>query len=206
MRATRSVATAEWDVARIHSDHVPSREVEVVFLRHAERRPRRFEAWVVVAPSAMLSSIGVAGRGLYAARSFRRGDYLGRYSGEVVTPRPYRSREHALHSPETMARVSSGATSLMVVRSQGGGPGWVVVDGAEAGPPFLQRINDPRGTRLRPNVEVTEHGFVRVIASRIEAFDPEQPLSTKSELRFEYGEEYWQTQALLGTEHMPLRV
>ena len=39
----------------------------------------RYEPWVVVAPSAILARLGKRGKGVYAARSFKRDDIIGRY-------------------------------------------------------------------------------------------------------------------------------
>ena len=85
----------EWDEFTAHWDHGPS-PVKYVYRRVAGQT--QFEPWVVVARSALLARLNINGLGLYAARSFRRGDYIGKYDGSVVGH--FGSREAAMASPQ----------------------------------------------------------------------------------------------------------
>ena len=62
-------------------------------------------------------------------------------------------------------------------------------------------MNDPRGTRLQPNVELTLGGWVKVTQRRVAAFDLAADLEGNigSELRLSYGgDEYWDLIARIG--------
>jgi hypothetical protein len=183
MQTTSSVSTVQW------GEEALSPTETLVLARQPGQHA--FFPWVIAGPSAILHTLGVTGRGLYAARSFKRGDILGRYGGTVVTSHPLPTREEAMSSAHVQSLVASGVDTLMVVRNPlSGGKGWNVIDGSTMGPPYLQYVNDPRGTRLHPNCEVTEAGYVKVIATRIPAFHPDRPI--QSELRFPYGDGFWE--------------
>ena len=73
--------------------------------------------------------------------------------------------------------------------------------------PLLHCVNDPRGTPLTPRCIVSDYGLFRA-ARDIPPLDWTRPLSEQaaSELSFEYGDEYWETQDMLGTADLPLDV
>lgn len=190
MQTTSSVSAVQWD-----EDALSPTETLV---RAKLPGQDTFFPWVIAGPSAILHTLGVTGRGLYAARPFKKGDILGRYGGTVVTPHPLPTREEAMSSPRVQSLVARGVDTLMVVRNPGG-KGWNVIDGSTMGPPYLQFVNDPRGTRLHPNCEVTEAGYVKVIATRIPAFHPDRPI--QSELRFPYGGGFWEALAAAETKN-----
>lgn len=153
----------------------------------------------MVAESAILRRLGKSGLGLYAARSFTEGDYIGKYEGRTIGH--HSTQYTALTAPETRRLLRRSHDKLVVVRSSTG-PGFDLIDGENAGPPYLQMANDPRGTRLQPNVEVTQAGWMRVTATRIPAFSLKRTLeeNIQSELRWNYGQDYWDLHEVLGTD------
>ena len=201
MASQAALRDAEWDVADLHWETGPPSPgergctVRCVFRRVAGG----WEPWVVEAESALMRRVGRRGLGLYAARAFKRDDFLGRYDGQVVGT--FASRDEALASAQCASRVRHGADKL-ITRRPSHGPGVELVDGATSGPPFMPRMNDPtRGTRLQPNVEVTPGGWVKVTQRRIPAFDLAADLegNVSAELRLSYGgQEYWDLIARIG--------
>ena len=75
------------------------------------------------------------------------------------------------------------------------------MDGESSGAPHIPMVNDPRGTALTPNAEITEGGYLRIVHARVPAFDLERTLqeNARSELRIEYGSRYWKMMDALGT-------
>ena len=63
-------------------------------------------------------------------------------------------------------------------------------------------MNDPRGSGMRANVELTPGGWVKVIQRRVPVFDLQSGVDANigAELRLAYGEEeYWGMMDRLGT-------
>ena len=199
MASQSALRDSEWDVADLHWEGGPrgARTVRCVFRRGANGGA--WEPWVVEAESALLRRVGKRrSLGLYAARAFKFEDFLGRYDGHVVGT--FASRDAALASPQCASRVRHGADKL-ITRRLSHGPGVELVDGETGGPPFLHRMNDPRGTRLQPNVELTPGGWVRVTQRRVAAFDLAAGLegNVGAELRLSYGDDdYWDVMERLG--------
>ena len=197
MATQAALRDAEWDVVDLLWEHGPS-PIQCVF-----RRIRGgWEPWVIVARSAIMARVGREGLGLYAARSFKQGQFLGRYSGEVVGR--FRNREEALASAGARRLLAHGNDKLLTVVPARGGV--ELIDGESAGPPFFQRMNDPIGTRLSANVRVTSGGWVEVKQKRIPAFRMSKSVEQNiaSELRFEYGSEYWDLMSRLGSKDAPI--
>jgi len=165
----------------------------------------RYEPWVVVAPSAILARLGKRGTGLYAARGFKRDEYIGKYDGQVVGH--YASREAALGSSAAQRRARRGVDKLITLRPPRG-DGVDLVDGTHGGPPYISLCNDPRGTALQPNCDITDAGWLRVLHSRVSRFDPGKYLDENidSELRVDYSSDYWALFDVLGTEGCPVEV
>jgi len=166
-----------------------------------------WKPWVLVVESCILRRVGARGLGLYAARGFKRDDLVGAYGGAVVGT--YGSRREALASPECARLVRRGHDKLITRRPRDGVPGVELVDGDQGGgPPFLHRINDPRGTRLQPNVALTPGGWIQVTQRRVPAFDLDKTLEENihSELRVSYGDDYWDLHDVLGTQDYPIDV
>ena len=194
----------EWDVCDLHWAHGSTREMrraQCVFRRVPLGASRsEWAPWVLVAESCILRRVGKRGLGLYAARGFRRDDLVGLYEGAVVGTYP--TRQAALDSRECARLVRRGHDKLITRRPRDGGRGVELVDGDRGGGlPLLHRINDPRGTRLQPNVALTPGGYIQVTQARVPAFDLEQDHegNAASELRFSYGdEEYWDLMERLG--------
>ena len=86
--------------------------------------------------------------------------------------------------------------------------GWDLVDGTHGGPPYISLCNDPRGTALQPNCDITDAGWLRVLHSRVSRFDPGKYLDENidSELRVDYSSDYWALFDVLGTEGCPVEV
>ena len=114
-------------------------------------------AWVYVDQSSVLDDGEL---GLFAARTFKPKTTLGMYTGDVVTD--------GLSSPY-----------CAYICTRGGFQG--IVDGRDAGPPYLQRINDARGTNQRKNCRMLQSG--RIVT--LKTIQPGQ------ELFMSYGRGYW---------------
>jgi hypothetical protein len=154
-----ALRVCEWDVCDLHWAHGSTREmqrVQCVFRRVPHGASwSDWEPWVVVAESCIMRRVGKSGLGLYAARSFQRDNIVGAYEGAVVGTYP--SRQAALASVQCARLVRRGHDKLITRRPRDGGRGVELVDGDQGGgPPLLHRINDPRGTRLQPNVALTK--------------------------------------------------
>ena len=189
----------EWDVSDLHWAHGSTPEMKSV--RCVFRRLPRgdWEPWVLVAESCIMRRVGRSGLGLYAARGFKHDELVGAYGGAVVGTYP--SRQAALASPECARLVRRGHDKLITRRPRDGGRGVELIDGDGGGPPLLHRINDPRGTRLQPNVALTAGGWIQLVQRRVPAFDLERDDegNAASELRFSYGDDdYWDLMERLG--------
>lgn len=187
-----AIRHSEWDEVRVRH--------RVDSIRYVYRRApgaSQFEPWVVVAPSAIMQRVGQHGLGLYAARTFQRGDYVGQYPRNEVARYP--TRAAALAAPETRRLVRRGHDKLIVVRASQG-PGFVLLDGEGGGPPHVELCNDPQGTALQPNAVLTDSGWLRIVQARVPAFDLSRSVAQNatSELRIDYGDEYWALQSELG--------
>ena len=75
-----------------------------------------------------------------------------------------------------------------------------MLDGESSDPPYVALVNDPRDTALTPNAELTDAGWLRVVHTRVPAFDlsVSLALNARSELRIDYGEGSWALHELLG--------
>jgi hypothetical protein len=169
-------------------------------IKYIYRRPpgaRHWQPWVVIAPSAIMRRVGVRGLGLYAARSYKRDDYIGMYDGQVVGE--YATRAEALSSAEARHLLRRGHDKLITLRRTDG-PGVQLVDGERCSAPFVALVNDPRGTALEASCGLTDAGWLRVIQARVPAFDVNKTIeqNAASELRIEYGAPYWDLHELLG--------
>jgi hypothetical protein len=121
--------------------------------------------WVRVAESKLLRvNFGLCERGLYALRDFSVGGTIGQFSGQVVSgvdQSPKRRRYVALIQPYCQPQQC--------------------IDCEHMGPPYLQYINDARGTTSRNNARMLQSGRV-VAKSRIKQ---------GSEILLAYGRDYW---------------
>ena len=187
-----SVRNSEWDEVNVRYGGTT---IKYIYRRGPGET--KFEPWVVVAPSAlMVRAVGKRGLGLYAAKALKRDDYVGQYDGRVVSWFP--TRAAALSASETRRLLRRGHDNLITVRTQS--PGFDLIDGENGSAPFVQMVNDPRGTALQANAELTDGGFLRVVHARVPAFDLNKTLDDNihSELRINYGDEYWDLHDLLG--------
>ena len=190
-----ALRNSEWDEADLHYPHTSSEKVACVFRKGAPKH--EWQPWVLVGESQILKSLGRVGKGVYAARPFGRDALVGRYEGTVVGA--YDSRQDALASEEARRLVRRGHDKLFTRRLPEGGV--ELVDGATAGPPHVPLCNDPRGTALTANAELTDGGYLRVVHARVPAFDLGKTLeeNARSELRIVYGARYWALMDQLGT-------
>lgn len=116
--------------------------------------------YVAVAPSETIRIPGE--KGLFAMRRFRCGDTIGFYTGKTVphgTTGPYVFRMRSSHI----------------------GGGTVYIDGRRQGPPFVNMINDARGTASSNNARLAQSG--RVVATRT--------IDRGQEILMSYGASYW---------------
>ena len=190
-----ALRNSEWDETDLHYPHTSSEKVACVFRKGAPKH--EWQPWVLVGESQILKSLGRVGKGVYAARSFPRDALVGRYEGTVVGA--YDSRQEALASEEARRLVRRGHDKLMTRRLPEGGI--ELIDGATSGPPHVPLCNDPRGTALTANAELTDGGYLRVVHARVPAFDLGKTLeqNARSELRIDYGARYWALMDRLGT-------
>ena len=165
-------------------------KVTYVYRRSCKGGAREWEPWVVIAKSAIMASNGVDGLGLYAARGFKRDSYVGRYDGEIVGH--YCDVNAAMRDTRVIDRVQRGHDRLIYLTAPGGGVN--VMDGQNGGPPHIDYVNDPRGTRLRANACISPYGWLKVISSGVPPFRLDKHLheNINSELRYDYGDDYWQ--------------
>jgi hypothetical protein len=110
-------------------------------------------------------------QGLFALRKFRKGDVLGQYGGTV-----YWDRESV---PKDTTYVATFVATRRSKDNQQTGRYWV--DGKDAGPPFLNKINDARGTPFKCNAKLTSSG--RVVVTRT--------IQAGQEILMSYGRSYW---------------
>ena len=111
---------------------------------------------------------------------------------------PVRIRRSTLTESRHKRLVRGGADKLRRIRSPE--EGWDVVNGDSSPLPTLSLVNDPKGTRFNANVDVSEWGYMRCV-SNIPAFDLTRTLEQNigSELKSEYGEEFWNIHERLGS-------
>ena len=85
------------------------------------------------------------------------------------------------------------------------GEGVSVVDGADGGPPFLHRMNDPLGTGLRANVRFGNNGvaFATKTIPPADLGAPNVAAIAASELLVNYRSGFWRVHATLGGADNP---
>jgi len=189
MASQAALRASEWR-------NVPVQHVKTVTCIERRVLGKEWEPWTIVASSQLLRRLGIDTLGLYAARSFKKDDFIGIYPQDDVVGR-YASREEALSAPEARKRLMKGSDKLITVRAPGGGV--LLVDGEGGGGAEVPRANDPRGTRYHTNCVITEGGYLRVTAARVPAFDLKREDNLSSELRISYGDSFWDLHDVLGT-------
>ncbi len=169
--------------------------------------------WVAVAQSAALKSIGIDSLGLYTLRNLtpRRQTRLAwapasridQYGGTIVAE--YQDRNSATAAAERTRLARSGLMHLMEMKFNGR---WTVVDGQNAGPPFIHMANDARNIQgYHTNTLISENGVAT--ASRVvPAADFSAATSINdlrdSELLVSYGERFWRVHDTLGQRDAPI--
>ena len=178
----RMFRDAEWkalDVNWIHGN------LQYIFRRAANQD---WQPWVIVTQSAIMARNNTKGLGLYAARNFKRDEFIGSYNGKVIET--FKNRNLAISSKTAQLLVARGNDKLTTRACKGAVE---LIDGTTCGPPFVQYINDPRGTTRTANTMLTSNGWIKASHDRIPKFNIDLNLddNIKSELRYAYGDEYW---------------
>ena len=178
----------EWDTIPVLWKNGPAGFQNATVVNH-KTPSTPWKPWLIVAESALLNSMGFKGQGLYAAKAFSKDSVMGRYEGKVVGV--FKSRAEALESDVTKRLVWMQQDKLITRQRKSGGV--ELVDGETQGPPFLAKVNDPRGTKLQPNVFISPFGYMKVSQTRVPAFDFGKDLigNKQAELRYSYGSQYW---------------
>ena len=153
----------------------------------------------LAAPSALLDRLGLHGWGLYAAKQlkgpsfkglrFRPGESFGHYTGKVLAG-PLPPTDPLL--PQSAERAAgAGKRHLMFIKAEGSD--WYLIDGADAGAPFIHCMNDDRG-ECTNNARIEQSGLARVTktvqAAPLRTATSLQELAN-SELLVHYGEGFW---------------
>ena len=206
-----------WEVVEFSAASFPMLQTALPSQIVYKRTDGEWTPHLLIAESCILRRVNARGMGVYALRRFRgprevgsalggrreAGDEIGWFGGAIVGAAPTRAEADERAS----SLVRQGRQALLTLRVAGKS-GWFVVDGNENSVrPFLNKVNDPRGTQLAPRCEVSEFGCFRA-ARGIPAVDMTRPLwqQVGSELSFDYGEAYWGVHDRLGTSQMPLEV
>lgn len=198
---------SEWDAREEEwpagpSSPAGSQQVISIYRRHGDGE---WEPWVVVAQSALLRRIKGAppGLGLYCNKrgGFKSGDVIGVYAGTIVGNKRFANSTEALNSRVCRNLVNSGKDMILVrnVHHTKGG-GVELIDGSTGKGPRLQHMNDARGTRKKNNIVMKQSGACvadKDIKQRFK-FNKNITDNIDSELRFDYGEEYWHLMERLG--------
>ena len=173
--------------------------------------------WVLVRDSAAMARAGARGKGLYAARPFRKGDFIGRYVGKILgkprDPQVASRVNHLSHTLDGDAIVTikgfyvDGRSPVQSNATQEARFGTVVFSQPEWTWPgvYAHIANDATGTGLRNNCLVTPGGYLEA-TKRVPGynFDMGTHDNATSELLWSYGDGYWSDQKKLGTARMPI--
>ena len=113
-----------------------------------------------------------------------KGLKIGRYTGKVLGT--YRSEAAAKEAAGKLSRTQR--TYVMQIQR---GKGWQLVDGADAGAPYLQRSNDYRGTSLSQTAMVDHVGDL--FMHDIPPYNPLKSFADNqlAELLYDYGDNYF---------------
>lgn len=111
------------------------------------------------------STIPNAGKGLFAAEDFAKGEEIGQYRGEMIT------KQQADLIPD-----EQGAYILCHINQ--------CVDARRTNSTPLRYMNDPRGTRKQPNA--------RFVASNRFAVRTTKKIKKGDEILVKYGGDYWE--------------
>jgi hypothetical protein len=177
-----------------------------------------YTAWAVETRSALLASLNVAGVGLYAARRFqgpsaslrrmneRSGDVVGFYQEGADSIASCSDRDEILKIASTA--VESGKNKLTIIHSRFS-QSYELLDGdsprGELFPPFYS-INDAKNTACRNNLELIDTGMLRARRSIAPVDWEAEHLNDwiGSELCYDYGKKFWDSQSQIGVEHRPI--
>ena len=141
------------------------------------------EPWVWIGPSALLNRIGLNGKGLYAAKKFKIGDLIGKYSGREL------GRFHSETECDTYASNRSLSDMVLMCRVGQRESGFLLIDGSTGCAPYLQYVNDAKGTGKKNNSKLTSFGNLYA-QSTIEALEKPH-MNIQHELCFSYGRNFW---------------
>ena len=152
--------------------------------KHEQREP---EQWLVVAPSALLKLLGLTGKGLYAARPFKKYDIIGKYEGNVAATYP--TQREVLECQEAKELTLQGVDKLVAVKAK---KGWALIDATNC-TSYISMANDPISTGLPANCYLTEGGYLTLRRKYVQAFDFNKSIeeNIESELMYSYGSRFW---------------
>lgn len=168
--------------------------------------------WLFVRDSIALRMVGARGKGLFAARTFLKDDFIGRYTGRILGKKG---------DPRVMDRVNTlshtlngdaivGVNGYFVDGRRGVQSndiqmrqfGRVVLQQPQWAWPgaYVHICNDPRGTRLATNGWVTVGGYLHATATIPPYRDTASHAANEaSEILWSYGDAYWNNANRLGT-------
>ena len=180
-----------------------------------------WQPWVAVRDSAILGSLGINQHGVYAVRSFRAGERIGRYTGKILgrngDTQELQERLYRQNRGDALITVFGSANGIVVDGRrpiQSGNAqidlvGRVVFDPSEYPGMYAYLMNDPTGTNFQANVQVTTGGYVQALVD-IPAFDFNQSIiqNVSSELIWTYDQDasFLRDQQALGTSTAPIEI
>jgi len=120
-------------------------------------------------PHCSIKPSPIHGRGFYAARAFRKGDYLGTFTGQAVA-----ASDAASHNQ-----------GYLMALTRPGGKGAGLIDTSSGSAPYCQFMNSSWHTPLRNNARFNSRGTV--VATRT--------IKPGEEALVSYGSHYWRGHA-----------
>ena len=202
-----------WDVTTHEPSFFPllGTRMPLAFIwRKSTTADKGWQLTFLVAESAILQKAGAPkALGIYPCRAFKGpttrggndGEELGHYGGQVLASEP----TERLADAAALPFVRQGHAYLLTMRVTGQ-EGWHVCAGdLQSVLPFLFRVNDPKGTLLKPRCIITDFGCFRA-ARDLTPINLNLPLSEQAscELSFDYTQPYWDVHETLGTAEFPI--
>ena len=186
-----------------------------IFIKH----DGAWKLWLVVRESALLKSLGVKQKGLYAATTFPKDTVLGRYVGRILgrvgDPATDQAVDDLSHSMKGDALLElngfyvDGRRPVQSNEEQRRLFGKIVLKQPDYQWPgmYAHLANDSRGTSRRNTARVTKLGYVKTMRA-LQPFDFSKSIeeNAHSEILWSYGPNFWSTHNQLGTNAKPIRV
>ena len=171
---------------------------------------------LLAGPSSLLHNLRIDGLGLYTLVALRGpgrrgksavqdsdGDTIGTYAGRSLAG-PFRDPDSSEATEAGSRAAYSGKQHLLWAWKS---KGWYLMDGKDAGPPFMHYMNDSRTPRgVGNNIQFTP-GCTAQATKRVPAADLLSATSildlAQSELLAGYGAWYWKVHDELGSQRTP---